>query len=275
LPLELPSGLPPLFIATDPGAPTELARIRLLRDGESLVMGYNKTPLTAFSDGRDAVGLFHLVDLVRCRSRRGRPSCRPYRHLTCSQEVGICTPPSLGFDAPCDLATGAGCIVGQRCEATGTGICIDPDSPRNDGTSASLPATAAYHTHLGIQDAERTSDYRQAGTLASNKFIAVTARTVRCFSGRACGSDYTPGHGAVLVWGRPGYYDYVGPGSQAHTYLMVHRLPIHRNAAGALQLRPRYFAGVRPGTSEPLWTAPVASTSSGTCRCGTPTWSRS
>ena len=37
-------------------------------------------------------------------------------------------------------------------------------------------------------------------------------------------------------------------------YLMVHRLPIRRNAAGALQLRPRYFAGVRPGSGEPLWT---------------------
>jgi len=252
LPLALPSGLPPLTIATDPDAPNEFARIRLFRDGESLVMGYNKTPLTAFSDGTDAVCLFGLIDLVRCTSRRGRPSCRPYRHLTCSQEVGICTPPSLGYDAPCDVATGAGCIPGQQCEPTTTGICIDPDSSQNDGTSASLPATAAYHTHLGVQDPRRPSDYRDAGTLASNKFIDVTARTVRCFSGRTRGSDYTPGHGAVLIWGRPGYD--VQPGRQAHMYLMVQRLPIHRNGAGALQLRPRYFAGVRPGTDQPLWT---------------------
>jgi hypothetical protein len=252
MPPERPPGLPPLTIATDPDAPNEFARIRLFRDGESLVMGYNKTPLTAFSDGSDAVCLFGLIDLVHCRTRRNGPSCRPYRHLTCSQEVGICTPPTLGWDAPCDVATGAGCIPGQRCEATATGICIDPDSSQNDGTSASLPATAAYHTHLGIQDARRPSDYRDAGTLASNKFIDVTARTVRCFSGRACGSDYTPGHGAVLIWGRPGYD--VQPGRQAHMYLMVQRLPIHRNAAGALQLRPRFFAGVRPGSGEPLWT---------------------
>ena len=102
-PLTLPPGLPTLTVATEPAAPNEFARIRLLRDGESLVMGYNKTPLTAFSDGTDAIILFGLVDLVHCRRRRGRSSCRPYEHLTCSQEVGICAPPLLGYDAPCDL----------------------------------------------------------------------------------------------------------------------------------------------------------------------------
>lgn len=252
LPLALPPALPTLTIDADPDAPNEFARIRLFRNGESQVMGYNKTPLTAFSDGTDAVCLFGLIDLVRCQRRRGRPSCRPYDHLTCSQRVGICTPPTLGYDAPCDLATGAGCFAGQQCEATPDGICVDPDSSQNDGTSASLPDTAAYHTHVGIQDADRPSDYRDAGTIASNKFIDITARTVRCFSGRVCGSDYAPGRGAVFVWGRPGYY--VQPGRQAHMYLMVHRLPIHRNAAGAVRLRPRYFAGVRPGSGEPLWT---------------------
>lgn len=252
LPLELPAGLPTLAVTTDPSAPNEFARIHLFREGESQVMGYDKTPLTAFSDGHDAIGLFGLVDLVRCRSRRGRASCRPYEHLTCSQGVGICAPPTLGFDAPCDLATNAGCIVGQQCTATPTGICIDPDSSQNDGTTASLPAMAAYHTHVGIQDGELPSDYRDVGTIASNKFIDVTARPVRCFSGRACGDDYTPGAGAVFVWGRPGYE--VQPGRQAHMYLMVHRLPLRRGRRGTVQLRPRYFAGLRRGTDEPLWT---------------------
>lgn len=162
-PLELPAkGVPTLTVTTDPDAPSEFARIRLFHDGDSAVMGYNKTPLTAFSDGTDAVTLFGLIDLVRCRPgrRRERPSCRPYEHLACSQEVGICAPPLLGYDAPCDLATGAGCILGQACEPTRTGICIDPQSSQYDGTTASLPATAAYHTHIGFQDADRPSDCR-------------------------------------------------------------------------------------------------------------------
>src|SRR5262249_12660275 len=153
LPLALPAGVPTVTIATDPEAPNEFARIRLFRHGQSLAMGYLKTPLTAFSDGTDAVALFTLVDLVRCGVRRGKPSCRPYEQLTCSQQVGICAPPVLGYDAPCDLVTGAGCIPGQQqCTSTATGICIDPDSSQNDGTSDSLPGTAAYHTHIGIQD---------------------------------------------------------------------------------------------------------------------------
>lgn len=250
LPLTLPAGLPTLSIDTDPDQPNEFARIRLFTDGESQVMGYNKTPLTAFSDGADAICLFGLVDPVRCRTRRGRPSCRPYE-LTCSQEVGLCAPQTLGFGVPCEIATGAGCLPGQQCEPTPTGICIDPDSSQNDGTSASLPATAAYHTHVGVQDAARPSDYLDVGTLASNKFIDVTARTVRCFSGRACGNDYTPGSGAVFVWGRPGY-DFE-PGRQSHMYLLAHPLPLRRNKAGVLRLRPRYFAGVRP-SGEPIWT---------------------
>jgi hypothetical protein len=127
-PLTLPSGLPPLAIATDPAAPNEFARIRLLRDGESLVLGYNKTPLTAFSDGKDAVCLFGLADTVRCSQRRGKPSCRPYKHLTCSEDIGTCVPAMLGYNLPCDLETGAGCIAGERCEATPTSV-VDREGP--------------------------------------------------------------------------------------------------------------------------------------------------
>ena len=252
-PLALPAnGLPTLTIQTDPQAPNEFARIRVLRNGEAAVMGYNMTPLTAFSDGEDAIGFFGEIDLVRCGSRRGKPSCKPYDHLECSQDVGICAPELLGYDAVCDLATNAGCLPGQQCMPTETGLCIDPDSPLNDGTSASLPAMAAYHNHVGVQDAARPADWHDIGTFASNKFLNVTARTVRCFSGKACGSDYAPGHGAVLVWGRPGYE--VVPGRQAHMYLMALELPLGRTRDGELRLKPRYFAGVRSKTGEPIWT---------------------
>jgi hypothetical protein len=250
-PDDMPPALPRLTVVTDPAAPNEFARIRLLRDGAPQIMGYNKTPLTAWSDGTDAVGLFGLIDLVRCRTRRGKPSCRPYDHLTCSQAVGICTPATLGYDAPCDLATNAGCILGQQCTPTPTGLCVDPNSSQYDGTTASLPATAAYHAHFGYQDATQPADWFDAGTFASNKFINVTARTVRCFGGRACGNDWTPGHGAVFVWGRPGWT--VQAGGQAHMYLMVHRLPIRRNKRGQVLFRPRYFAGLR-ANGDPLWT---------------------
>jgi hypothetical protein len=253
IPLALPSaGVPPLSVQTDPRAPNEFARIRVLRDGRAAVMGYNKTPLTAFSDGDDAIGLFGEIDLVRCDTRRGEPSCKPWDHLECSQDLGICTPELLGYDAVCDLATNTGCILDQECAPTESGLCIDPDSSQNDGTSPSLPAMAAYHTHVAIQDPTLPSDYHDIGSFASNKFINVTARTVRCFTGRACGNDYRPGHGAVFVWGRPGFG--VRPGHQAHIHLMALSLPLRRSRDGALRFTPRYFAGVRPKTGEPIWT---------------------
>ena len=202
---------------------------------------------------RDAVCLFGLIDLVRCRSRRGRPSCRPYDHLTCSQEVGICTPPTLGLDAPCDVATGAGCIAGQRCEATATGICIDPRQlaerrhlrepardrrlsypPRHPGRRAAIRLPRCRHA--GVQQVHRRHGTDGALLLRTRVRQRLHARARR----RA-------------DLGTSRIYD-VQPGRQAHMYLMVHRLPIHRNAAGALQLRPRFFAGVRPGSGEPLWT---------------------
>lgn len=251
IPLELPAGVPPLVVQTDPAAPNEFARLKVLRDGQAAVMGYNKTPMTAFSDGEDVVSLFGEIDLVRCGTKRGKPSCSPHKHLECSQDVGICTPQLLGYDAVCDLATNTGCILGQTCTATDTGLCIDPGSSQDDGTSESLPYMAAYHTHVGVQDPAQTSDYHDIGTFASNKFININARTVRCFSGRRCGDDYGPGHGAVLIWGRPGFGTL--PGHQAHLYLMALPLPLERTRDGAVRWRPRYYAGVKKKTGEPIW----------------------
>ncbi len=255
-PLTLPdAGLPKLTVTTDPDDPDEFARLRLFTDGTSQVMGYNKTPLTGFSDGENAVVLFGLIELVRCGTRKGKPTCRPYEHLACSQDVGICVPEILGYDAVCDIATNTGCIatLGQQCQPTTTGLCVDPTSSQYDGTTASLPSTAAYHSHIGFQDdPARPADFVDAGVISSNKFIALTAKTVRCFSGKTCGSDYATGHGAVLIWGRPGYERF--PTGQSHMYLMAHRLPLRRDRRGRVRWRPRYFAGVRPGTNEPIWT---------------------
>jgi hypothetical protein len=253
LPLAVPADRPELTIATSPEAPAEFARIEVLRGSESLSMGYLKTPQAAFSDGVDAFGIFGLADPVRCRRKtlRARPSCHPFDDLTCTQDVGVCVPNPFGYDAPCDLVTGGGCLPGQQCTPTATGLCVDPQSSESNGTSASLPLTVAYTVHFAAQDRARTFAYHSLGTLATNKFLNLTARAVRCFSGRRCGSDYRPGHAAVLVWGRSGYQG--GQGRQAHMYLMAHRLPIRRNAAGQLRLRPRYFAGLHPASGEPLW----------------------
>jgi hypothetical protein len=124
-------------------------------------------------------------------------------------------------------------------------------SSQNDGTPASLPFLAARQDELAVQDPTDPVVYRSGVTLATNRFINATSRTVRCFTGRACDSDYRPGHGALLVWGRPGFV--AEGGRQAQLYLMAHRLPIGRDKGGQLRFRPRYFAGLHPESGEPLW----------------------
>jgi hypothetical protein len=253
LPLAPAAGVPALTFVTPAAAPTTTDPIRVFHGTEELSMGFGSVPITAFSDGVDAFGLFGRTALVPCtrRTPRGRPSCRPHRHLTCATDVGECTPLSLGVPTPCDLTTGAGCAPGQTCGPSPTGLCVDEGSSQNDGTPASLPFIAARQDELAEQDPTHPVVYRNGTTLATNRFINATSRTVGCFTGRACGSDYRPGHGALLVWGRPGFT--AEQGRQAQLYLMVHRLPIPRDKTGQLRFRPRYFAGLHPESGEPLW----------------------
>jgi hypothetical protein len=253
LPLDPPAGLPPITFATRPGAPDDYATIRVLRDGTSISLGFGQTPLTGFSDGTDAFGVFGRGEIVACtrRSARARPSCRPHRHLACTQDLGRCAPAVLGASPACERATGAGCLPGQTCQATANGLCFDPSSSQNDGTATGIRASLAHTTEIAVQDASAPTDYRSVGTLTSNKFINVTARTVARLRGTSSGNDYGPGTDALLVWGRPGF---VGEqGRQVELYLQTHRLPLPRDRAGRARLRPRFFAGVNGRTGEPRW----------------------
>ena len=59
----------------------------------------------------------------------------------------------------------------------------------------------------------------------TNKYLNLTARAVRAFDpdDRAA-RDYTPGTGALLMWGRPGFDDQNHDG-EAPPYFMYHPLP--------------------------------------------------
>ncbi len=248
------SGVPALTFLARSDAPDEFAPMLVERDGVSIPMAYGQVPLTGFSDGADAHTILGRGEYVRCTRRApgGRPSCKPHQHLACTQDVGECLPAAFEIPALCDLATGTGCLPGTTCQATEAGFCVDPDTSQNDGTRASLPFTVAHDQEMAVQDTARPGTWISIGRFATNKFANLTARTVRCFSGGSCGSDYTTGHGALLVWGRPGF---TGTATrQVQAYLMVHRLPIRRDRHGRMRWRPRFFAGVHPVTGEPLWT---------------------
>lgn len=267
LPLAPPQAgeLPPVTFRTQPDAPGEFDRIRLERDGASLPLSFGQVPIAGFSDGRDAVALFNRGEPVRCESAEdGEPSCRPPRGrhferldhalgggLHCSEAVGECSPPFLGLTLLCDLESGEGCPVGV-CQPSPTGFCVDPTSSQNDGTSSSERFTIAQTNDFAIQDTERATHYRSVATHRTNKFINSTVRTVRRLRFGPGGSDYSPGHGALLVWGRPGYTG--EQGRQAQLYLMMHPLPIRTDRHGEWRFRPYFFAGVHPASGRPRWT---------------------
>ena len=253
LPLARPAGAPSLTFATRAGAPTELDPILVFRGSESLGMGFIRTPLAAFSDGSDVIGIFGRPEHVACtqRSSRKPPSCRPEEHLDCTQALGICSPPAIGLQAVCDLGTGAGCLPGQTCGATDTGICIDPTSSQNDGTPASTVFTAAATIEIARQDPAAPASYHEIATLPTNKFINTTVRAVARFKGKSRGNDYSPGTGALLWWGRPGFS--VAAPREAELYLLTHRLPFKSDRSGRARFKPKYFAGLTKG-GEPRWT---------------------
>jgi hypothetical protein len=265
LPLVLQGSEPPIAtVFTRPGAPTEFARILLFRGGDSLSLGYGQVPVAGFSDGTHAAAIFSRYVAIPCerKSPRVDPSCRPPKRrpggptigaraeLECAEDLGRCEPDFFGTIFPCDLGTGSGCLFGQSCVASDQGYCIDPTSSQL-AMPGDEPFAAAHENEIGIQRPGDRATYDSAVTWRTNKFINATARTVKRFTGIGVGDDYRPGHGALLVWGRPGFS--AGGGGEARIYLMVHRLPFRRTTSGAFLFQPLYFAGVSPRSGRPRW----------------------
>jgi hypothetical protein len=251
LPLGPPAGPPTFF--TRAGAPDELDPILVLRGAESLDMGFIRTPLAAFSDGADVIGVFGRPEYVPCTSRPAprSPSCPPGKELVCAPTLGLCMPPAIGVSGVCDTAGGAGCLPGQTCTATAAGLCADPTSSQNDGTAASTAFTAAVTIEIARQDPVAPASYHEIATLATNKFLNSTVRTVERFGGRRKGNRYGRGTRALLWWGRPGFS--TAQGRESQLYLLWHRLPF-RGPADRVRFRPKYFAGANAKTGEPRWT---------------------
>lgn len=268
LPLRRPaSGVPPVTFLTEPNDPDVLQRLFVFRDGESLQMGYGQVPASAYSDGRELVAIVGRGGTIPCNAGASSPvaACRgpladhpdPANWVTadglrCSQALGECVPAPNGIPTACELATGAGCnaLLGEVCTPTATGLCVDPSSSQNDGTAHSEVYAAASEMEFAIQDPNQRGSYQSAATLRTNKFINPASRTVRRFTGLPFGNDYRPGNGALLVWGRPGFA--AEQGRQSQIYLLVHRLPIEREANGRWRFRPWYYAGVTEH-GFPIW----------------------
>jgi hypothetical protein len=101
----------------------------------------------------------------------------------------------------------------------------------------------AHEQEIALERPGEPATWDSVARWRTNKFIDATAQSVARFSRGAAGSDWGPGAGALLVWGRPWWGVDSGRGAQVHLYLAVFDLPLRREG-GRARLRPRYFAGV-------------------------------
>jgi hypothetical protein len=259
LPLLRPDGVPPLTMDTLPEDPNRLQRLIVTRRGESLQMGYGQVPVSAYSDGDNLVAIVGRGGTIPCRAGVTSPvaACRgpitdhpdPLNWWTadglrCSKTVGECVPAPNNIPTACELGTNFGCVtaLGEVCAPTENGLCVDPTSSMNDGTSRGERYLAANEMEFAVEDPNQPGHYESLATLRTAKFINPASRTVRRFTGSPFADDYRPGHGALLVWGRPSFAG--EEGRQSQIYLMVHKLPIERAKNGRWIFQPWFYAGV-------------------------------
>ena len=146
-------------------SPAEFARILLFQSGQPLSLSYGQVPLAGWSEGARAAALFGRGEAVPCEVRPkgprlcrspltapGEPPISPTgKYLTCAAELGTCQPGTVGLSLPCDVATNAGCTVGETCEPSATGFCIDPTSSRLAGNPADRAFAVVHEQVVGVE----------------------------------------------------------------------------------------------------------------------------
>jgi len=208
------SECPQLTFAVD-AAGTSFAPIELHRwDGVLVPLGPLNTPVAAFHDGNKEWAIFIVGGGQQC-------------------SISDAT---NGAPCPDDLSAQAADLV---CGLAGTQpLCLDPTSTKHDA------GQQAYYLHI----AERvgTTAYISRAMFLTNKYLNLTARAVRAFDPNdADGRDYTPGAGALLLWGRPGF-DEQNHDGKAPPYFMYHSLPFEFDGE-QIVFRPHYFSGLSAG----------------------------
>ena len=251
LPLSPPSGVPPLDFVTLPSDPSQYATLTLNRGGTVLPTGLGSTPATGFSDGQRAFAMIGHLELTLCqRNGTSPPVCDSEAGLTCVHDAGTCMPLVGNHPTLCNVA-GQGCAPGQQCMASEEGYCADLTSSQYDGTQSSLPFTLAHNVELSLQHEDDPAVFDSVYTFATTKFGGVVARTVSRLSDQRRDDDFSPGTGALLMWGRPGFSG--EHGRQSQLYLLKHTLPLPVRSDGSVAFAPQFFAGVDPETGEPRW----------------------
>lgn len=229
-------------------------------DDAALYMDFNRTPLTGFSDGAHSFALFIRNELQSCDTDAdcdGSFICTKDPGYT-GRPLGDCSPT---FDisaepapAPCRLDVGGkgDCGSHRTCTVAPHGFCRadQPFVVQTAGGAASPPwydddARNALAQTIRVASAawpDRPEDYATGARFVTNKFMNPSVRTVKRFDAHDPEkNDYTPGSGALLLWGRSGFW-----GRQGFVPLLFfayQSLDGFLDPSGDIHWAPNYFAG--------------------------------
>lgn len=255
LPLEPVQGVPRLDFLAEPEQRNQYATMRVTRDGEPIPMGLSRTAATAWSDGEHAIAMIGHIQLTHCASgSTGSDGCDESAGFSCVRDIGRCEPAVGDSVRPCGPGGSAfgGCGLGQNCVIPEDGFCVDLTCSQYDGTDETVPFAITRNSDFAVQREDTPNVFDIVHTFVSKKFHSSVARTVTRIADSPEDDDYTPGHGTLLLWGRPGFFGEAG--GQAQVYLLKHDLPLDLQD-GRLAFEPDYFAGVDAATGVPLWSS--------------------
>jgi len=255
--------------------PLRTRPLHVVFDDRDVEMGYGRTPLTGWSDGRRPHGLFSAGELATCATDAdcgGGLGCAHGEFGRCAvspcTEGGAC-PPDPGFDdvlipSACRLDRASDCTVpwsprrgcaeiperrGVCTDATGslwrTALAAsasdpDPSSPSAREREPDRRHLLARWVYVAAESPERPGVYEAVARFATAKFINSAARTIAAFDpDDPSRNDYRHGYDTLLVWGRPWFLG--AGGAQSLPYLLY--VDLDAGPRGAAVWSPRYFAG--------------------------------
>lgn len=246
LPLPYDGGLPKLQVLTEPTSATTFRRVSLRHEQSAIVLDEFKVPIAGFSDGSSAFALFQPQQPVGCDvdSELASGGCPLQDGVQCLPNIASCQPAGVSVPVLCEPQQPI-CLLGG-CPRSAA--CVDTLSSEYDGSPRGEAAAVLSTVYIGKAHADDLTAFDAIATWRTNKFSHPAARTVRHFSAATSGADYSPGHGDLLLWGRPGIYG--EQGREARLYFATARLPLEESNG---ELHARYFAGLDDATGEPRW----------------------
>jgi hypothetical protein len=255
----------------DPESPTTPPRIRLfpnpVADSPDAVMDMSalRTPLTAFSDGARAYGVFFRDDPAYCASSSECPAA-----MVCSSDpaydgprLGECAGAiKLNPDAaPAYCHKPEDCVAPTPCEPAKRGVCL-ATKPFDLALPQGRIVPTWYHDDVrrGIAKVlyvgaalwpERALDYGTVARFVTNRFQNMTTKSVALFDpDHPERNDYRPGYHTLLIWGRAGF---VGlGGAQVLPFFAYQPLEPLRGSPETVRFNPRFFAGYG-ANGKPEW----------------------